>query len=183
MISRMSKQADMGGGAEGDEAEEMVLAYAGGGEWGIATRGGRRRRKGRRAGAEGGWASARGDGSDISVRITREVGRYVEHECKRIYPSLFCTPTLYPLGQFELLSQRMSQDHSLRGGHLVDEVSTFHPLSLLQFFHRGATAPDVLDHFLRGWAGRLFLHLPRSHRLGTSHRLDPVLFQLSLLLR
>ncbi len=73
MISHMSKQADMDGGAEGDEAEEMVLAYEGGGEWGITTQGGWQRRRGRRAGAKGGWALVQGDSSDISVHITREV--------------------------------------------------------------------------------------------------------------
>jgi signal recognition particle GTPase len=64
MISRMLKQAGMGGGAEGDKAEEMVLTYVGGGEWGITMQGGQQRRRGRRAGAEGGWALAQGDSSD-----------------------------------------------------------------------------------------------------------------------
>jgi hypothetical protein len=89
MISHMSKQAGMGGGAEGNEAEEMVLAYMGGGGMGNCNARRAAKKKGKKGGVGGGWALVQGDHSDISVRITREFGRYVEHECKRIYPSLF----------------------------------------------------------------------------------------------
>jgi hypothetical protein len=54
MISRMSKQAGMGGDAEGDGAEEMIPAYAGGG--GMGNRNARRaaKKKGKKGGGGGG---------------------------------------------------------------------------------------------------------------------------------
>ena len=54
MISRMSKQAGMGRGAEGDEAEMMAPAFAGGG--GMGNRDARRaaKKKGKKGGGGGG---------------------------------------------------------------------------------------------------------------------------------
>jgi hypothetical protein len=54
MISRMPKQAGMCGGGEGDKAEEMVPAYAGGG--GMGNRNARRaaKKKGKKGRGGGG---------------------------------------------------------------------------------------------------------------------------------
>jgi hypothetical protein len=73
MISRMSKQAGMGG-SEGLEAEEMdpAMALAGGGGGNRnARRGGHRRR---RAEVEGGWVSVQGEKSLEYFTICQEAG-------------------------------------------------------------------------------------------------------------
>jgi hypothetical protein len=56
MISRKSKQTDMGMGAEGNKVEEMVLAYAGGG--GMGNRNARRaaKTKGKKGRGRGGMS-------------------------------------------------------------------------------------------------------------------------------
>ncbi len=54
MISCMSKQADMGRGAEGDKVEEMVLAYAGGGGMGNCNARRAAKKKGKKGRGRGG---------------------------------------------------------------------------------------------------------------------------------